>query len=90
MVAAITGTGESPFLPYIAWNKSDCSVFVGNPVLGPPLCTLITTNGSSVINANPKNSPFSAIPGPDDAVTPSDPPNAAPNAAPIPAISSSA
>ena len=70
----MTGIGASPFLPCTAWNKSDCSVFVGNPVLGPPLCTLITTNGNSVITASPKNSPFKAIPGPEDAVTPKEPP----------------
>ncbi len=39
---------------------------------------------------SPKNSPFKAIPGPEEAVTPNDPPKDAPKAAPIPAISSSA
>ena len=63
---------------------------VGRPVLGPPRCTLITTRGNSVIKVRPKNSPFKAIPGPEEAVTPSDPPKDAPSAAPIPAISSSA
>ena len=34
---ARTIAGLSPFLPYKACIKSDCSVFVGNPVEGPPL-----------------------------------------------------
>ena len=34
--AAITGMGDSPLRPRIAWKRSACSVFVGKPVLGPP------------------------------------------------------
>jgi len=47
-------------------------------------------NGSSSDTARPMASPLSAMPGPDDVVTPSAPPNAAPIVAPMPAISSSA
>ncbi len=48
------------------------------------------TSGSSSETARPIVSPFSAMPGPEVVVTPSEPPNAAPSAAPMPAISSSA
>ena len=48
------------------------------------------TTGSSVITPRPIASPLSAMPGPDDAVTAIEPPYAAPRAAPIAAISSSA
>ena len=34
--AEITGKGVSPWRPKIACSKSDCSVFVGKPVEGPP------------------------------------------------------
>ena len=47
-------------------------------------------SGSSSDTASPIVSPLSAIPGPDDVVIASAPPNAAPSAAPMPAISSSA
>ena len=33
---ATIGTGASPLRPYIACNRSDCSVLVGSPVDGPP------------------------------------------------------
>ena len=36
-IGAITFLGVSPCVPYTARFKSDCSVFVGRPVLGPPL-----------------------------------------------------
>jgi predicted amidohydrolase len=49
-----------------------------------------TSSGSSRWTARPIVSDFSATPGPEVVVTPSAPPNAAPGAAPIPAISSSA
>ncbi|GAB2328758.1 hypothetical protein STREPTOSP366_39320 [Streptomyces variabilis] len=49
-----------------------------------------TSSGSSNDTASPIVSDFSATPGPDVVVTARDPPNAAPSAAPIPAISSSA
>ena len=48
------------------------------------------TSGSSVITARPMVSDFSETPGPDVVVMPSAPPNDAPIAAPMPAISSSA
>ena len=50
----------------------------------------MTSSGSSVITARPMVSDFSAMPGPEVVVTPSEPPNDAPSAAPMPAISSSA
>ena len=37
VLAATIIAGLSPFLPYSACIRSDCSVFVGNPVEGPPL-----------------------------------------------------
>lgn len=87
---ATIGTGASPFLPYIAWSRSACSVLVGRPVEGPPRWMSMISSGSSRETASPIVSDFSATPGPDVVVTPSAPPNAAPSAAPIPAISSSA
>ncbi len=87
---ATTGSGASPLRPYIACSRSDCSVLVGSPVDGPPRCTSTTTSGSSSITARPMVSIFSAMPGPEVVVTPSAPPYAAPRAAPMPAISSSA
>ncbi len=50
----------------------------------------MTSSGSSVATPRPIVSLFSAMPGPDVVVTPSDPPNEAPSAAPTAAISSSA
>ena len=50
----------------------------------------MTSSGSSVITARPIVSDFSARPGPEVVVTPSAPAKAAPRAAPMPAISSSA
>ena len=87
---ATTGTGASPLRPNMACNRSACSVLVGRPVDGPPRCTSITTSGNSVITARPMVSDFSAMPGPDVVVMPSEPPYDAPSAAPMPAISSSA
>ncbi|CAM5256043.1 hypothetical protein SVIOM342S_05446 [Streptomyces violaceorubidus] len=49
-----------------------------------------TSSGSSRLTASPIVSLFSATPGPLVVVTASDPPKAAPSAAPMPAISSSA
>ncbi|CAM5552151.1 hypothetical protein STENM327S_00867 [Streptomyces tendae] len=48
-----------------------------------------TSSGSSRLTASPIVSLFSATPGPLVVVTASDPPKAAPSAAPMPAISSS-
>ena len=87
---ATIGTGASPLRPNIACSRSACSVLVGSPVEGPPRWTSMTTSGSSVITARPIDSDFSAMPGPEVVVTPRLPANAAPMAAPIPAISSSA
>ncbi len=48
------------------------------------------SSGSSSETARPIVSDLSATPGPEVVVTPSEPPKAAPSAAPMPAISSSA
>ena len=90
VAAATTGSGDSPWRPWIAISRSDCSVLVGIPVDGPARCTSITTIGSSSVIASPIVSVFRSIPGPLVAVTPSAPPNAAPSAIPAAAISSSA
>ena len=90
MLGAITGSGDSPWRPCTAINRSDCSVFVGIPVEGPARCTSITIIGSSSAAARPIVSALRSIPGPLVAVTPSRPPNAAPSAIPAAAISSSA
>jgi hypothetical protein len=87
---ATMATGHSPLRPYIACNRSDCSVLVGRPVLGPPRCTFTMISGNSVITARPMASLLRQTPGPLVPVTPSAPPNAAPMAAPTAAISSSA
>ncbi|COZ54034.1 Uncharacterised protein [Mycobacterium tuberculosis] len=47
---------------------------MGRPVDGPPRCTSMTSNGSSVITPSPSASDFSEIPGPDVLVTPNAPP----------------
>ena len=70
---AITASGASALRPRTAWNRSDCSVFVGIPVDGPARCELTTISGSSVVIASPSISVFSAIPGPELDVTPSAP-----------------
>ena len=90
MLGAITGSGDSPWRPYSAISRSDCSVFVGIPVDGPARWTSITIIGSSSATASPIVSAFRSMPGPLVAVTPSRPPNAAPSAIPAAAISSSA
>ena len=68
--AEITGIGVSPLRPYTAWYRSLCSVLVVKPVDGPPRCELMITSGNSVITASPIASPFKAMPGPEDEVTP--------------------
>ena len=60
------------------------------PVDGPPRWMSITTSGSSTITARLDRLLLSAMPGPLVVVTPSAPPYAAPIAAQIAAISSSA
>ena len=87
---ATMGTGASPLRPNMACRRSDCSVFVGSPVDGPPRCTSTTSSGNSSETASPIASDFKATPGPEVVVTPSAPPYEAPIAAPTPAISSSA
>ncbi len=87
---ATIGTGASPLRPYIACSRSLCSVLVGRPVDGPPRWTSTITSGSSRLTASPIVSALSAMPGPEEVVTPSAPPKEAPSAAPMPAISSSA
>ncbi len=74
----------------MACIRSDCSVFVGNPVDGPPLCMLQIISGISSITANPMASAFKAMPGPDVVVIANDPPNEAPIQEHMAAISSSA
>jgi hypothetical protein len=88
--AATTGTGASPLRPNMTWSRSACSVLVGIPVEGPLRWMSTTSRGSSRETASPMVSALRAIPGPLEVVTPSDPPKAAPSAAPTPAISSSA
>ncbi len=90
MQGATIGTGASPLRPYIAWSRSACSVLVGRPVEGPPRWMSTISSGSSSETASPMVSDFRATPGPDVVVTASEPPKAAPSAAPMPAISSSA
>ena len=87
---ATIGTGASPLRPNIACSRSACSVLVGIPVDGPARCTSTTISGSSSETASPIVSALSARPGPDVEVTASEPPYAAPSAAPTAAISSSA
>ena len=90
VAGATIGSGDSPWRPCRAISRSDCSVFVGIPVLGPARWTSITIIGSSSAAARPIVSALRSIPGPLVAVTPSAPPNAAPSAMPAAAISSSA
>ncbi len=90
VMGATIGTGASPCRLYMAWRRSDCSVLVGRPVEGPPRWMLMTRSGSSRLTAMPTDSDLRSAPGPLVVVTPSDPPKAAPMAAPTPAISSSA
>ena len=88
--AATTGSGDSPLRPHMACSRSPCSVLVGMPVDGPARWTSTMTSGSSIMTARLIISCFSAKPGPEVVVTPSEPPKLAPRAAPTPAISSSA
>ncbi len=87
---AMIGTGDSPLRPNIACSRSACSVLVGIPVDGPARWTSMMISGSSTDTARPTVSALSSMPGPDVLVTASEPPNEAPSAAPMPAISSSA
>jgi len=51
---------------------------VGNPVEGPPRCTLTNTHGVSVMAANPMCSIMSEKPGPEVTVKALAPPHTAP------------
>ena len=73
----------------MAMSRSDCSVLVGMPVLGPARCTSKMTIGNSVMTARPRPSIFSDRPGPLVPVAPIAPANEAPMAATQAAISSS-
>ena len=81
--------GASPCAPKRAWKRSDCSLFVGFPVDGPPRCTFTMTDGTSAIAASPSISVISERPGPDVAVMDFTPAKDAPMTAPIAASSSS-
>src|ERR687895_1881000 len=87
---ATIGKGASPWRPYIACSRSDCSVVVGSPVDGPPRWMSMTRSGSSSERARPNVSDFRSSPGPDVVVTARCPEKAAPTAIPAAAISSSA
>ena len=59
-----SGTGASPWRPYMAWSRSDCSVLVGRPVEGPPRWMSMTSSGSSRLTARPIVSDLRSMPGP--------------------------
>ena len=59
-----TGSGDSPWRPYSACSRSDCSVLVGMPVDGPARWTSMITIGSSSITARPIVSVLRSRPGP--------------------------
>src|ERR1017187_10642539 len=59
----MTTRGASPWPPLTAMFKSDCSMFVGMPVEGPPRCTSTMTSGISAMTAQPSASVLSEIPG---------------------------
>ena len=86
---AMTARGVSPWLAKTACSRSDCSLFVGRPVDGPPRCTLTITAGTSAIDERPSISAISERPGPDVAVIDFTPANDAPMTAPIAESSSS-
>ncbi len=88
--AARIGSGDSPLRPNMTCSRSACSVLVGRPVDGPPRWMSQTISGSSVMIARFMASDLSAMPGPEETVTPSAPPKEAPMAAQTAAISSSA
>jgi hypothetical protein len=90
VAGARTTNGHSPLRPSTAWNRSACSVLVGRPVDGPPRWMLAMTIGSSAMTPRPIASLLSATPGPLVPHSASAPPYAAPIAAPMALISSSA
>ena len=63
-MAATMGNGASPWRPYMACNKSACSVLVGSPVEGPPRWMSMITSGSSRLMASPTVSALRSTPGP--------------------------
>ena len=69
--------------------RSLCSTLVGMPVDGPPRWTSMTMSGISAITAQPMASPLSEMPGPEDPVTATRPPQLEPMAIETAAISSS-
>ena len=87
---ATIGTGASPLRPNIACSRSACSVLVGSPVDGPAALDVDDEQRQLERHPQPDRLRLQRQPGPDVVVTASAPPNAAPSAAPTPAISSSA
>src|SRR6185295_17882132 len=81
------GIGESLLRPNMTWKRSACSVLVGRPVDGPPRWMSQTISGSSVITARFIASVLSAMPGPEETVTPKAPPKEEPIAEQTAAIS---
>jgi hypothetical protein len=79
---AMTTVGHSPLRPNKLNRRSDCSGLVDRPTDGPACCTATTTSGNSVITAKPMASDLRTKPLPLEAVTPRQPPKAAPTAAP--------
>ena len=77
----------SPWAGLSAVNRSDCSVFVGSPVAGPPRWTSMITAGFSVIQPRPMPSPMRVNPGPEVAVMAFLPVNEAPKTPVIDSIS---
>ena len=69
VLAATTGSGDSPCRPYSAISRSAASVLVGMPVEGPARWMSTTTSGSSIATASPIVSAFRSMPGPLVAVT---------------------
>ena len=64
VLAATTGSGDSPWRPYSAISRSAASVLVGMPVEGPARWMSTTTSGSSIATASPIVSAFRSMPGP--------------------------
>ena len=79
VMAATMGTGASPWRPYMAWRRSDCSVLVGSPVEGPPRWMSTMSRGSSRETAMPIDSDFRSMPGPLVVVMPEGPAEGGPD-----------
>ena len=65
-------------MPQRACIMSACAGSVGSPVDGPPRCTLMNTQGVSVMTAKPMCSIISEKPGPEVTVIARLPPQTAP------------